>query len=72
MGFPIKITRRTFEAAKHPKGSKEREQLNCDPLTSEYMPSYRYALQGWKGAAVKTFRTKAEAEAEAVRWGCNS
>lgn len=54
------IRRRTFEAAKYPKGSKEREELNKSALTSEYMTSYRYALVD--NDRVNTFRTKQEAE----------
>ena len=38
------IKRRTFEAAKYPKGSKERNRLNEDLLTSEYMVSQKYTL----------------------------
>lgn len=38
------IKKRTFEALKYPKNSKEREQLNLDRLTSEYMTSYKYVL----------------------------
>ena len=52
----MKIYRRTFEAAKHPKGSEERARLNCDALTSEYMPSYRYQTSDGR-----THRTKREA-----------
>ncbi len=51
------ITRRTFEALKHPEGSEERARLNCSPVTSEYMPSYRYLA-----ADGRQFRTKAEAQ----------
>lgn len=36
------VIRRTFEAAKHPKGSEERARLNRDAQTSEYRPSRRY------------------------------
>lgn len=52
-----KIIRRTFEAAKYPKGSPERDCLNRHVATSEYMPSYRYLAEG------RQFRTKAEAVA---------
>ena len=41
----MEILRRTFEAAKHPKGSEERRRLNCDPITSEYLRSHRYAIR---------------------------
>ena len=36
------VRRRTFEALKYPKGSKERERLNLDSLTSEYMTGTKY------------------------------
>ena len=54
------IYRRTFEAKRHPKGSAERKRLNESAITSEYMPSYRYAVigTGYSFAA----RTRAEAE----------
>lgn len=71
------IHRRTFEAAKHPPGSPERVQLNLDPLTSEYMPSYRYLIReparmsdGTPNPAQafhnRTFRTKTEGQAYAT------
>lgn len=65
----MKVVRRTFEAAKHPKGSPERTRLNLDWLTSEYMTSYRYGVRNDDGSKVTvgigsdTFRTKGEAEA---------
>lgn len=65
----MKVVRRTFEAAKFPKGSADRERLNLDWLTSEYMPSYRYGVRNDDGTKVmvglgaETFRTKREAEA---------
>lgn len=55
------VVRRTFEAAKHPRGSAERARLNLKTVTSEYMPSYRYALV--TSTSVGVFRTKAEAAA---------
>lgn len=59
----MKVIKRTFEAAKFPKGSSEREQLNNDWLTSEYMTSYRYGLRNDDGSHTPfTYRTKAEAE----------
>lgn len=36
------VYKRTFEAAKHPKGSAERAELNLSGFTSEYSPSYKY------------------------------
>lgn len=40
----IKLFKRTFLAAEFPKGSKDRENLNCHTLTSEYSPSKKYAV----------------------------
>ncbi len=51
----MEIIKRTFEAAKHPVGSEERARLNCSPVTSEYMPSYKYLAGG------RQFITKKEA-----------
>ena len=39
------ILRRTFKAKEYPKGSEEREKLNLDPVTSEYMTSYKYVVK---------------------------
>lgn len=47
MNIPIKngkVIRRTFEAEKHPKGSEERNRLNCNPITSEYLHGERYLV----------------------------
>ena len=55
----MEIFRRTFEAKKHPKGSKERISLNFNARTSEYMPSYKYLLIGHRFE--RAFRTKREA-----------
>jgi hypothetical protein len=57
----MKIQRRTFEANKYPKGSPERNRLNEDPLTSEYMPSYRYIEFIGPEKHKVLFRTKKEA-----------
>lgn len=76
MNATATIHRRTFEAARFPKGSTERETLNKDVLTSEYMPSYRYLLRrpflmsdGTPHPTQKyldvTFTTRAEADAAA-------
>jgi hypothetical protein len=62
--FPWTVVRRTFEAKKYPKGSEDRARLNRDGLTSEYMPSYRYALCD-RGAYFMAYPTKGEAEQEA-------
>lgn len=56
----MEITKRTFEAAKHPKGSEERKNLNLSIVTSEYMTSYKYAVIG--SGFSRSFRSKAEAE----------
>lgn len=62
-----RIVRRTFSALKYPEGSEERNALNNDWLTSEYMPSYRYGLRNWDGSHTPfTFRTKGEAERAAA------
>jgi hypothetical protein len=58
MGIPI-VKRRTFEARKYPKGSPERIKLNENPLTSEYMTSYKYLLIGKN--FTKSFVIKKEA-----------
>ena len=52
------IHKRTFEAKKH-EGEK-REKLNRSSITSEYMPSYKYALIGENCSLA--FKTKKEAE----------
>jgi hypothetical protein len=63
----MKVVRRTFEAAKFPKGSPERDALNGDWLTSEYMPSHKYGLLEDDGTKTPfTYRTKAEAIAKAT------
>lgn len=41
----VEVLRRTFDAKNHPESSPERERLNRDPLTSEYMPSLRYLVR---------------------------
>ena len=60
------VVKRTFEAANFAKGSPERQQLNADWLTSEYMPSYKYGVREDDGRQTPfTYRTKAEAEQKA-------
>lgn len=60
----MKVIKRTFEAKNAPKGSTERAHLNGNPVTSEYMPSYKYLLQTDDGGHTPfQFRTKAEAVA---------
>ena len=64
----MKTVKRTFEAAKHPKGSPERFRLNLDWMTSEYMPSHRYGVREDDGAHLPfTYRTKAEADRRVAR-----
>jgi hypothetical protein len=61
----LTVLKRTFEAAKHPKGSAERARLNLASLTSEYMPSYRYLVDDSERSprnSPDTFRTKGDAE----------
>lgn len=57
----IKIVKRTFEAKKYPKNSLKRKELNKNTITSEYMPSYKYAIIGKHFAFTK--QTKKEAVA---------
>jgi hypothetical protein len=60
----MKVARRQFTAKNFPEGSEERQTLNCDPLTSEYMPSYRYSLRNDDDSKTPfSYRTKTEAEA---------
>jgi hypothetical protein len=54
------IAKRTFEALKYPPKSAERIRLNNDPLTSEYMTSYKWEYIGENCRF--SFRTKKEAE----------
>lgn len=72
MSVKAEILKRTFEAAKYPKGSAERRELNRAALTSEYMTSYKYVVRwpavmsdgtptGWPFDC-HTTRTRAEAE----------
>ena len=62
----MKVVRRTFEALKFSKGSPERDRLNQDWITSEYLPSYRYGVRNDDGSKTPfTYRTKAEAEEKA-------
>lgn len=55
------IYRRTFAAKGLAKGSPERARLNADPLTSEYLPSYRYTASD--GITSQSFPSKREAMA---------
>lgn len=58
----MKIKCRTFEALKYPKGSAERDKLNLNSLTSEYMPSYPYVI-AFNGTGNGVYKTKADAKA---------
>jgi hypothetical protein len=58
----MNVFKRTFAARNHPPGSVERNRLNHDARTSEYMPSYRYMLVTDNGAPTPySYRTKTEA-----------
>ena len=74
----IEVLRRTFAAANHPPDSQERARLNRDTLTSEYYTSHRYmtrrpltmddgAPHPSQHCLCRTFTTKAEAEAYALK-----
>ena len=53
------ITKRTFRALDFEKGSIERQELNRNSITSEYMPSHKWNI---KGEHISTStRTKDEA-----------
>jgi hypothetical protein len=69
------ILKRTFEAARHPKGSPERARLNEETLTSEYMTSMLWLatvevtepslIEGERTVTYtrrETFRTKQQAQ----------
>lgn len=64
----LTVKRRTFEAAKLPKGSPERAAANRNPLTSEYYTGSPYLLvcttDAGEVAWTNLFRTKAKAEKE--------
>ncbi len=64
-GKTFKISRRTFDACEHPKGSEQRERLNLRAETSEYMPSRRYTLRGPHFST--SYVLKREADAELAR-----
>lgn len=54
------IVKRTFLAKNYPAGSFKRGQLNRDLATSEYLPSFKWAVVG-PGISVAK-RTRREAE----------
>jgi len=61
-----RVYKRTFEARQYPFGSIERNQLNESSITSEYMTSYKYYVEGPNVGV--TEKTKAEAIEKAMRW----
>ena len=61
MTAPIRIIKRTFEALKYPKGSAEREKLNEEIETSEYLEDEKYILEGGT-YQLHSFKTLEEAE----------
>ncbi len=60
------VIKRTFEALKHPKQSSERMRLNDNIITSEYMPSYDWAVVGAFHSS--GYKTKKEAENKVKRF----
>ena len=60
------ILKRTFEARSYIKGSEERNKLNKNAVTSEYMPSYKWQLLSWAddGSPIASFSFKTRKEAE--------
>ncbi len=60
------VYKRTFNAKNHPIGSKEREELNKNSITSEYMTSHKYTVKG--PTFSRTFKTKSEAQSKADEW----
>ena len=66
----FEVLKRTFYAKQFPKGSKDRELLNCHTLTSEYSPSKKYVFYIHKEETERslahslsyTYATKQEAE----------
>jgi hypothetical protein len=55
------VTKRTFEAKNHLVGSAERDALNRNSLTSEYMPSYKYVTlpEGYTWTTRRAAETRA-------------
>jgi hypothetical protein len=60
------VSKRTFEAKKHPKDSAERSRLNANVLTSEYMPSYKYCIVDENGKGISTTARPTKQECEAL------
>lgn len=54
------IIKRLFTAKNYPIGSEERNKLNIDSETSEYMPSYKYVVKGENFS--HTTKTKEDAQ----------
>ena len=64
----MKVVRRTLEATKFDRDSPERNKLNMNPVTSEYMPSQRYMIVSDDGTPRPySGRTKKEVEAK-IAW----
>lgn len=55
-----KIIKRTFEAKKYSIGSIDRQRLEQNAVTSSYMPSYKWTIEG-EGFSHST-KTKKDAE----------
>ncbi len=59
----MKVIKRTFSAAQHPKDSPERARLNLSWITSEYLPGIRYGIVEDDGEPTCwNYRTKRECE----------
>jgi hypothetical protein len=58
----VTVHKRTFEAKLYEKGSLKRAELNLSMITSEYMPSYRYAVE-FSDGSIEAYRSKDSAEA---------
>ena len=60
------LVKRTFIAESYPKGSKERQELNDNAGTSEYMPSYKWLIdthdENNKIISSRQFKTKKQAK----------
>lgn len=77
-----RVIRRTFEAARYPKGSPARDRLNASPVTSEYLRGSAYVLRRPALSSdglflpqrfhFNTYRTKAEAEANRDAWSART
>src|SRR6056297_2105650 len=57
-----RITKRTFEALKHPKGSPDRNRLNRSSFTSEFSRRNKYLVVDSKNKPLKSFKTLLECQ----------